>query len=314
MKTALICILVLSAFILLCYLLGTVLFKFSLDTKSVFYLPHLTNKRKKTEEELKNLKKRKEMDDYIHQNSTQVFKNSFDGLKLSGYLMKAETESHKYAILCHGYDGSPAEMLRFGLHYKELGFNSLFIDQRCYGQSEGRYCTMSVNESKDVKSWIEYILSTDSQAVFGLHGISMGAASVMNVLALNIPENVKFVVEDCGFTSIWEVFSYQLKVLLHMPVHPFINLASFGAYIHMHISYHQGNCIKALEQTKVPVMFAHGTADIVVPFYMEKQLYDACNSKKTLLEVENAEHTKAVKVNEAAYFKMLDEFIAPLLT
>lgn len=310
MTVLIIVLLILLFLCVVAFLAGTVFFKFSLDTKSRFYLPRKEKQREKTPEELANLKKRQEMDEYVHQNSEKHFITSFDGLKLCGYLMRAEKESHKYAILCHGYEGSPAEMLRFGLYYKELGFNSLFIDQRCFGQSEGRYCTMGVKESRDVKAWMEYILSFDSSAQFCLHGISMGSATVMNVLSLDIPTSIKFVVEDCGFTSIWEIFSYQLKTLFHLPVFPIMYLASFAARVFAHISYHQGNCKKSLSNSNIPIMFAHGKADEVVPFFMEKQLYDSAKAPKKIIEVEGAKHTKACSTDEKAYYKLLDELIA----
>ena len=40
-----------------------------------------------------------------------------------------------------------------------------------------------------------------------LHGISMGAATVLMSTGLNLPKQVRAAVSDCAFTSAWEVFS-----------------------------------------------------------------------------------------------------------
>ena len=65
-------------------------------------------------------------------------------------------------------------------------------------------------DKNDIMKWIEYITLKDSQASIVLYGISMGGSAVMNVAGEN-PKNVKAVIEDCGFTSAWDIFSSQLK-------------------------------------------------------------------------------------------------------
>ena len=39
----------------------------------------------------------------------------------------------------------------------------------------------------------------------------MGAATVLNTSGEELPENVKALVADCGYTSAWDEFAYQLN-------------------------------------------------------------------------------------------------------
>ena len=58
-----------------------------------------------------------------------------------------------------------------------------------------------------------------------LHGISMGAATVLMSTGLELPEQVKAAVSDCAFTSAWEVFSHVLRSMYHMPAFPVMQIA-----------------------------------------------------------------------------------------
>ncbi|MDM5145762.1 hypothetical protein ICE98_02896 [Lactococcus lactis] len=42
----------------------------------------------------------------------------------------------------------------------------------------------------------------------------------MNTSGEKLPSNVKAIVEDCGFTSTGDVFTYQLKQLFGLPKFP----------------------------------------------------------------------------------------------
>ena len=61
-------------------------------------------------------------------------------------------------------------------------------------------------DREDILRWIDFILADDPQAEIVVHGISMGAATTMMTAGEDTPENVKVFIEDCGYTSVWDVF------------------------------------------------------------------------------------------------------------
>lgn len=61
-------------------------------------------------------------------------------------------------------------------------------------------------DREDILRWIDFILADDPQAKIVIHGISMGAATTMMTAGESTPDNVKAFVEDCGYTSVWDIF------------------------------------------------------------------------------------------------------------
>lgn len=50
-----------------------------------------------------------------------------------------------------------------------------------------------------------------------VHGISMGGATTMMVSGEEQQPFVKCFVEDCGYTSVWDEFSHELKSSFFLP-------------------------------------------------------------------------------------------------
>lgn len=71
-------------------------------------------------------------------------------------------------------------------------------------------------ESDDVLYWIIKKFESGHLKRF-IYGGSMGAATMMSVLAKDIPVNVKGIIENCGFASIDEQlrFTYSQTVAPH---------------------------------------------------------------------------------------------------
>ncbi len=134
-----------------------------------------------------------------------------DGLLLQGYL-RINPDSDLFVILVHGYTGSAGTMLEYSDYYIDSGYNVLIIDHRAHGNSEGKFSTMGIKETDDILSWIDFIVSINPNAKIVLHGISMGAATIMMVSGSDdLPSNVIAAIEDCGFTSIYDEFTHQIK-------------------------------------------------------------------------------------------------------
>ena len=45
-----------------------------------------------------------------------------------------------------------------------------------------------------------------------------------------------------------------------------------------------------MEKNKLPVLFAHGTGDRLVPHSMSQRAFDACTAFKNIILVDNADH------------------------
>lgn len=234
---------------------------------------------------------------------------SADGLNLNATYFSPENDSHKWAILVHGYGRDQTFAYDYAEEYLKHGYNVLTPDLRASGTSEGIYLTMGKLESQDIAIWAAKILEKDEQAKIVLHGVSMGAATVMMASALDI-KNLCAVVEDCGYTSAYEMFAAQLKVIFGLPELPtmkFIDMVS-----HMKTGYPLSSAapISSIKFIRIPMLFIHGTEDKLVPFEMMDRLYRASyNPFKEKYVVEGAGHADAKSKNPQKYFETVFNFI-----
>ena len=233
----------------------------------------------------------------------EVFATSFDDLKLHGYQVLTK-DTHKWAVTVHGYMADAFSLSTKAFHYYNEGYNVLAMDLRGHGKSKGNYIGMGYHDAKDLIKWLEYIISKDKEAEILIHGVSMGAATVMIA-----SQNVKVIIEDCGYTTALEQFKYQLKKLFNMPSFPILNIANLMVKIKSGYFLNDASPIEAVKEAKVPIMFIHGDDDKFVPFYMLDELYEACSSEKQKLVIHGASHAHSEDENPEKYWKEVDAFI-----
>ncbi|MEH7282042.1 alpha/beta fold hydrolase, partial [Bacillus toyonensis] len=210
---------------------------------------------------------------------------SFDKLNLKGYEYMNESSSHKWAIVVHGYNGRASEMTKYIRNFYERGYNVIAPDLRGHGNSEGDYVGMGWHDRKDVLLWIQQILKKDPNAEIALYGISMGGATVMMTSGEDLPSNVKVIIEDCGYSTVSDEFTYQLKDLFHLPKFPVMNAANTVTRLRAGYDLEEASAVKQVEKSKTPMLFIHGNADTFVPFEMLDQVYNAAKVEKEKLIV-----------------------------
>ncbi len=236
---------------------------------------------------------------------------SEDGLKLVGYYIPAKAATTKTAVLAHGYSGKWVDVGSFArFYYEGLGYNVFMPDNRGHGQSEGNYIGFGWPDRKDYLQWIQKVIGrigTDAQIV--LHGISMGGATVMMVSGENVPEQVKAVIEDCGYTSVYDELSYQLKRMYKLPDFPLMPLTSILTRIMAGYSFYEASALKQIRKNKLPMLFIHGDEDTFVPIEMVWKLYEVCKTEKEIYIVTGAGHGMAYQTNETEYEKKAAHFV-----
>lgn len=239
-----------------------------------------------------------------------VFTNSFDGLKLHAHEVVSNKNTNKWAVTVHGYMTDAFSLSTKALHYYDIGYNVLAVDLRGHGKSKGNYIGMGYHDAKDLIEWLKYIVSKDGDCEILIHGVSMGAATVMIASSQEeLPENVKVVIEDCGYSSALEQFKYQLKKLFNVPSFPILNIANLIVKIRAGYYLNEACPIECVKKSKVPMMFVHGDDDTFVPFYMLDELYETCASEKKKLIIEGASHAHAESENPDKYWGEIDSFV-----
>lgn len=239
----------------------------------------------------------------------QVALTSADGLRLVGHLLPAPAGSRKWAIVCHGYTSQGLHMVDMAQAYYQAGYGVLLPDLRGHGQSQGRYIGMGWPDRLDLLLWVDHILQREPQAHIVLHGVSMGAATVMMAAGEALPTQVVAITADCGYGDLWQLFSYQLKGIFGLPPFPIMHIADWFARRLAGYGMREASTLKQLEKARVPVLFIHGEKDTFVPFHMLQQVYAACASPKQQFPVANAGHAGSAAVAGEAYWQRVFSFI-----
>lgn len=233
---------------------------------------------------------------------------SEDGLCLRGLLLKNPSQG-PWVILCHGYMGSAEGMAVYARKFYERGYQILMPDARGHGKSEGDYIGMGWPERRDIVRWAEYLVWKEKAEKIALVGGSMGAATVMMASGEKLPEQVRAVVEDSGYTSAWDEFHYQLKMLYHLPAFPLLYITELFARIRAGYSLREASALKQVAKCRIPILFIHGRKDSFVPYQMLQPLYGAASCVKEYYVAENAGHTEAYRAEPVEYWNRVFGFL-----
>lgn len=235
-------------------------------------------------------------------------------LKLHAEAYLHPEAGHKWVVAVHGYTSHSREMTQWVRGFYEKGLNVLTPDLRGHGLSEGEYIGMGWHDRLDVLAWVNALIAEDPEAEIVLFGLSMGGATVMMLAGEDLPDNVKVVVEDCGFASARSILSYQLKERFQLPAFPALQAANTVAKLRAGYGIFEASALKQLAKATVPILFIHGEADTFVPFEMIEEVYAATNTEKKKLTIPGAEHTQAINVNPELYWATVWEFVGRFIT
>jgi len=227
-------------------------------------------------------------------------------------VIRSEEPSDVWVICLHGYTSGPRGCGEVAKVFHEWGYNTLLPYMGGHGRSESRHVSMGWLDRFDIIAWIEYIISENKNARIVLHGGSMGGAAVMMTTGEALPGNVVCAIADCGFTSIWDEYAHQAKVLLHIPVFPALYAMDIVVRLRQGFSMKQASSVEQVKKSRTPTLFIHGEEDDTVPFWMLDKVYEAAACEKEKLTFPGAAHGESQYQTEK-YYGAVKRFIEKYL-
>lgn len=239
-----------------------------------------------------------------------IYCQSEDGLKLHATYFPKQG-SDKLVICFHGYTSEGMkDYIALSGYYMKRGYAMLLVDERAHGMSEGKYIGFGCLDRLDAVRWIAWAIRECGEDVrILLHGTSMGGATVLMASGLILPEQVKGIVSDCGFTSPKEVFTHVLHSMYHLPAFPVIQIADYVNRKKAGYGMDECNAAREVQKATIPILMIHGDADTFVPCTMCEEIYVNCNSPKKKVIIKGAAHAESYYKDRDTYEKALDEFI-----
>ncbi|MBO0993722.1 alpha/beta hydrolase [Bacillus sp. SD088] len=247
------------------------------------------------------------------QDFEEIEMKSRDGLELIGYYLPAKKPTDKLVVFTHGYLGHAKQMGLFGqYYYEELGYNIFMADARGHGDSEGDYYGFGWPDRLDLIDWTNLLvnkLGNDTQVVY--HGLSMGAATVLMASGeKELPDQVKAIVADSAYTSVYDLFAYQMKRMFKLPAFPILDSTSLVTKIKAGYWLREADAQKEVEVTDVPILYIHGKGDTFVPTKLAQELYESTNSEAELMLVDGANHGESFVLEKEVYKERLNHFLS----
>ena len=225
-----------------------------------------------------------------------------DGVRLVGHWFPVP-EARRVILAVHGWRsrwyrdfGAVADF------WQENGCSVLYIEQRGQGGSEGDYIGFGLLERDDIPDWLGWLRERcGGQVPTYLAGISMGATTVLMAADLDLPENVRGIMADCGFTSPDGIWRHVARDNLHLPYVLSGWMADRLCRRKLGLSAKARSTTEALRRCRVPVLFFHGEADSFVPVEMTWENYAACAAPKRILTVPGAVHGMSYLLDREGY-------------
>lgn len=248
-------------------------------------------------------------------NQVNALKDTFivnpEGIRLHAYYVAAPEPTKKTAVIVHGYTDNAIRMLMIGYLYNhDLRYNILLPDLQHQGESGGPAIQMGWKDRFDVMQWMDVanqIYGDSTQMV--VHGISMGGATTMMVSGEEQPYYVKCFVEDCGYTSVWDEFSHELKSTFRLPPFPLMYTTSWICDKKYGWNFKEASALTQVAKCELPMLFIHGDKDTYVPTWMVYPLFEAKPDPKELWIVPGAEHAVSYRDNKEEYTEKVREFV-----
>jgi uncharacterized protein len=236
---------------------------------------------------------------------------SRDGLLLQGYFLEAKEPTNKLVIAAHGYLGRGSDMGLYGqYYYEELGYHFFTADSRGHGRSEGDYYGFGWPDRLDYVDWINLMidkLGPDTEII--LHGLSMGAGTVLMTSGEELPDNVKVVIADSPYTSVHDLFSYQIDRMFKLPAFPFIHSTSLVTKAKAGYSFTEASALEQVKKAEIPILYITGNGDTFVPTEMAHELYENTKSKAKIVTFDGANHGESFVMDEEKYIRVLNRFL-----
>ena len=236
------------------------------------------------------------------------------GETLHALYVAAAHPTLKTAVIVHGYTDNAVRMLMIGyLYSKEMGFNILLPDLYGHGMSEGNHVQMGWKDRLDVMHWMgvaERMFRKDGyESRMVVHGVSMGAATTMNIAGERTPGYVKCFVEDCGYTSAWDEFAHEMKKRFDLHEFPLLYVSSMLCKLKYGWSFGEASPVRQLKNSHKPMLFIHGGKDDFVPTEMVYPCYEAKPQPKSLWIAPGSAHAVSYRDHKKEYTGRVKAFV-----
>lgn len=235
-----------------------------------------------------------------------IYLKTKDSLKLEAWYITANN-SKGTVVLFHGHGGNKSGVINEAGSFNKMGYNTLLVDFRAHGGSEGNTCTIGYDESEDVKLAYDYIKDQGEKNIV-LWGISMGASAITKAVK-DYQVNPEKIILEMPFGTIRDAAAGRLK-MMGLPPQPLATLITFWGGIEHAFWAFGMKPQEYVTSIKCPVLLQWGRNDPRVSKSEEDILFkNMPSANKKFVIYETAGHESLCKKEPAKWEAAIAAFL-----
>jgi hypothetical protein len=229
-----------------------------------------------------------------------------DHLRLRGWYIPRK-DAKGTILLFHGHGSSGGKILDEAYFMHSIGFNTLLIDFRAHGNSEGNVCTIGYREAQDVKAAYDYVRGRGEKNIV-LWGVSQGAATITHAIAAYDVKPEKVILE-MSYGSLLAAAKGRIRTM-GLPEQPIASLLTFwGGTVRGFWAFGL-NPEDYAKKINCPVLVQHGAKDPRVKRAETDAIFNNIpNPNKKLVVYETAKHESLCKKEPEKWKREISAFL-----
>ena len=239
-----------------------------------------------------------------------IYIKNNQGIKLRGLLIE-ENEAVKTLVILHPFGLEAKDMALYVRFFKERysSWNILLIDACGHGQSDGYIRGLGIKDVNDLICWNRYLIKeygNEHQII--LYGKETGANTILNAASKHLLKNVKAIISDGAYTSVYDILGYRIVKDYKVPKFPTMRMIKRKIKQEIKINIKESYPLM-LKHNDIPTIFIQMKDDDFVPVDMVYPLYNANRGSKVLFVLKDEHYL--YELEETDEFKnTLKDFIS----
>lgn len=229
-----------------------------------------------------------------------------NGLKLEAWYMEADSAIGT-VILFHGLNSNKGNVLGEAFEFNSFGYNTMLVDIRAHGNSEGVVNSIGYKESEEVKLAYDHVVEMGERNIV-LWGMSLGAVMISKAIWQYDLQPQKIILE-MPFDRLEDHISSRAKNS-GLPGEPFGFFVTLWAGIEQGYWGYSHKSSRYVTKVKCPVLLQWGNNDEYVSRKEIEKVFAAINSSNKKLEIyDGAGHGPLVYGNENKWTQVVSDFL-----
>jgi pimeloyl-ACP methyl ester carboxylesterase len=222
-------------------------------------------------------------------------------------------DSPRGLVICfHGYMNSKASELREAKVFHDLSYETMLVDFRGSGGSQGNETSVGYREAEDVAAAVQFAQQNLHAAHVILYGQSMGSAAILRATAIHDWIRPDAIIVECPFDRLLNTTANRFTYM-HVPSFPAARMLLFWGSVQQGCWTFAFNPADYAKHVTCPTLYIRGEDDPFVTAADARSLFDNLHGEKTLVTIPHSGHEGSYPRNPEMWSTSVSDFIGRVI-